>query len=183
MSGRIDRKDLGQLAVMDAVVFFAGAILVSSVLLSYSGEPATTHQESADSLEVAHLLDSVLSSSIGSNLTIVYDQSIQVSRQALVRDCLAVEGDCLFRGGETDGFADLNTIVLEMLGAGAPPVRAPHLLFVYKSYSEPLLALPHLPDHVDERFASHVTLTLEGGSEILVVLVLCPSAPSELVQV
>ena len=183
MSGRIESDDLGQLAIMDAVVFFAGAILISSSILSFSNIQPAIEEQSDASLEASYLLDCVLSASIGSNLSVDAGHPMHLSRQTLVRDCIAFEGDCLFRGVEASGFSDLNLIVMRMLKECAPPSVDPCLLIVYKSYSEPLLALPHIPDDVRERIASSVTLTLEGGSEIMVVLVLCPPAPSELDEI
>ncbi len=178
-----DCRDEGQLALMDALVFFVGAILISSMLLSLPGKASTSTRTSDSSIETARLLDSVLSASIGANLTLELDRPVHISRQSLVRDCLAFEADFLVRGEDPDRFSQLNSIVVDMLRECAPSSMEPHLLFVYRSYSEPLLALPHLPGEECTRIASSVGLALEGGFEILVVLVLCPSAPSELIHV
>jgi len=180
LSGENEAEDSGQLAVMDAVVFFAGAILISAGLLSLPGQIRGNSDTNDATIDVARLLDTVLASSIGTNLTMDTGRPVTVSRQALVRDCLAFEGEFLIRGGEPEVFAELNLAVTAIFDGCAPAGMDAYLLLVYRSCSEPLLALPHLPDEEATRAASSVELTLDDGLELLIVLVLSPSAPSEL---
>jgi hypothetical protein len=182
LSGGIDSLDEGQLAVFDAVVFFAGAILISSVILALPGHQTISNESCWNSVRAAELLDGLLSSSIGTNITIGLELPVIVPSRTSIRDCLAVEGAYLFTGGESDGFGPLNSIIMGLLEDCAPPFLDAHLMLVYRSFSEPLLALPHAPDDMSKRTATSTTMTLEDGSELLVVLVLCPSSPSELVQ-
>lgn len=168
---------------MDAVVFFAGAVLVSAAMLSYARSPSEAILEADASVDVARVLDSVLSASIGTNVTVDNGERIVISSSAVVRDCLAVEAEHLFRGGDGEIFSEINDAALELAEECIPGEMDPHFLFVYESFSEPLLAFPELPDDGYKRYASHVTVSVDGGAEILLVLVLCPPAPSEVVQV
>ena len=183
MFGKADSRTVAQLALMDAVVFFAGAVLVSAAMLSYARPPSVAFQEAEASVDVARVLESVLSASIGTNFTVDYGERIVISSSAVVRDCLAVEAEHLFRGGDAEIFAEVNQAVLELAEECVSGEMDPHILFVYESYSEPLLAFPDLPDTGYKRYASHMTVSMDGGAEILLALVLCPPAPSEVVQI
>lgn len=165
---------------MDAIVFFAAAMIISSMMVSFAGHGVDNDLFGQEASPAESLLNCFLSSSILSNLTVQLSDQIDVRWQTSVRYCLAFEGDALFRGVELDSFAELNGLLWERLSASVPCAFAPHLLLLSYSYSEPLLALPHVPQTDALGSSSSAAISPADEAKLSVVLVLCPATSSEL---
>jgi hypothetical protein len=185
LSGRL-RKDLhGQLALMDSMVFFAAALAISGVLVSYARplvEPRTDLQGDADPAGILRVL---LRTSIGRPVSIDLHGSYRLDGTEVVATCIAVEVSALSSGASQMPFSSLNAIILEMMNSLCDPVFEP-VLTVYdlgEGSPDPVLKLPNVEVDSKNRYASSTDIPGDDGNPFKVVLILYPAALSELVQV
>ncbi len=184
MPGRKVRDDCGQLAVMDALVFFSTAMVISTVLLSYIGPPERGGSGSYDCpTDPGEVLEAFLKASLGKEVRIGTPYDVLLSSGEAVGECIFVEAHLLAEGASKDAFRQLNELLLVALTNITGVHSGPHLLVVAASgdSGSPLLAIPDVPANGTDMVAANSVLPGEGGERFLAVLVLCPAAPSEVV--
>ena len=186
MCGRLDGQTSGQLAVMDAIVFFVAAMTVSSVLLSYARPPGDRSLEDFDGdADPAEVLGVFLEASIGERLTLQFEEHVTVDASEDVAHCLAVEVAALRSGVARAAFADLNSVLERMLRSICNPSFEPCLMIVElgNGAGNVVLALLDPPGAAENVYASSAELRVDDGDPCLVELVLGPATPPELVDV
>ena len=182
MSGRLRRDRLGQLALMDSMVFFAAALAVCGVLVSYARplvEPRTDLQGDADPAEILRVL---LRASIGRPVSIDLEGSHRLDGTEDVATCITVEMHALSCGADQKVFSSLNAVILEMMISLCNPAFEPFLI-VYdldNGLPSPVLRLPHEEADSENRFASSTEIPGDGGNPYKVILILSPAALPEL---
>src|SRR4030042_683868 len=100
MSGDRRRDRSGQLALMDASVFFIVAVVVSTVLLYYSalGRESEVANHGEGSADPCAVLEALIHSSMGRDLTVHLDIPRHVSSHTEVGQCLLLEAEELLTG-------------------------------------------------------------------------------------
>lgn len=183
MSGRSRKDRRGQLALMDSMVFFAAALAICGVLVSYARPldgPRTDPQGDADPAEILRVL---LRASIGRPVSIDLEGSHRLDGTEDVATCIAVEVHALSSGANLKVFSSLNAIILEMMISLCNPAFEPFLI-VYDlddGLPSPVLKLPYEEADSENLFASSTEIPGDGGNPYKVILILSPAALLELV--
>jgi len=118
----------GQLALLDAMVFFAISVVVSSVMLSYgkdSGDMGLDPCEGTSDPEM--ILEAFLNACLGSPVTIRSHDCLTIPERTKVSACLALEVEAMMDGFDPDVFVDLNDAYTIILRRITNPVFEPHL--------------------------------------------------------
>lgn len=189
MYGELRRDRRAQLAVMDAILFFLVAGVVSSVMLANAfgsrvpGDPGLADRLSG---RAAEMLRAFLDASIGRQVVLFADGSeLVVPASSEIADCITAELAALEKGVDQVAFRDLNEALCAALSAIAgPSVRA--LVCVHDTGSHdsaPVLALPETPPDSRNIYASSCVLGEEAGAAYLIVLLLDPSPLPESLDV
>lgn len=170
MSGRRGADSGGQLATLDAIVFFSAAILVSSVLLSY-GLEATKGAEIRPTRDPANMLDVFLRASIGVDITLDLSERVVVRSNEQIGECLAIELRELVGGSPVESFLPLNqqlsNVLLRLCGHSLQ-----HRLVVLDKSSHEVLAIGmDLDRGARNAFASSMELR-DDGMDYVVILVI-----------
>ena len=181
MYGERERGRAGQLALMDAMVFFALTMLICSVQL------LQLHRELSadDSLDLAEgrrnplgLLRAFLGTSIGCRMTLDMVPEVVVRPETKVADCLVTEAICLIDGGAASVFDEMNRALLAIV-ANASARFALSCLCVDSStegVGSRLLTLGHCDEASGgNSYAASSELMTYGSSRITVTLVLFPA--------
>lgn len=138
------KDESGQLALMDAMVFFIGCIAVSTVLFSSIEEKPISVDDRND-LEAGNVLAAFMRSSIGHDISIeARGSSVLLSETEAIADCLLLEGHLIAEGDAPSHFDVLNARLLDILGAICGPFVHPSLIIldVTSAASEILNAMP-----------------------------------------
>jgi hypothetical protein len=171
LSGKRRAARGGQLATLDAIVFFSASILVSSVLLTY-GIEATETTETKPTRNPANLLEVFLMASIGVSMNLDLGERAVIRSNEQIGDCLSIELRGLSQGLPEEAFLPLNhqlSIVLQRL-CGLSVV---HRLVVLDHTSEEVLAIGMDIDRSARNvFASSIDLGDIDGKGYLVMLVI-----------
>lgn len=189
MSSRLrDDRDKGQLAVMDAIVFFTVAMLICSLQLAQlRGEVVSDDigiGRDARS-DPSTLLMTILRTSIGQMIMIELDTPLTVSSETAIADCLASEAVALTRGHGTAAFEELNRRVLAIVSNASAPVALPHIVMAALSDGEydTMLVLEHAPIVSENCFAATQRILSDPSRDIVVTLVLEPTSLPEILGV
>jgi len=166
---------------MDSMVFFAAALAVCGVLVSYARplvEPRTDLQGDADPAEILRVL---LRASIGHSVSIDLEGSYRLDGTEDVATCIAVEVRALSSGASQTVFSTLNAIILEMMNSLCNPVFKPFLI-VYDlddGLRSPVLKLPYEEADSENRYASSTEIPGDDGNPYKAILILSPAALPE----
>ncbi len=182
MSGRLRKDHSGQLALMDSMVFFAAALVVCGVLVSYARptvEPEESSQGDADPAEILRVL---LRASIGCPVSIDLEGCHRLDGTEDVAICIAVEVRALSSGASLRVFSSLNALIIEMMISLCNPVFEPFLA-IYElddGSPNPVLMLPCEEAASECRYASSTEIPGDGGNSYKAILVLSPASLPEL---
>jgi hypothetical protein len=181
------RSESGQLALMDALVFFLVAVTISSVILYYSA-PGESHdapdhgQGQGDPHEV---LETILHSSIGSEIVVLTDVPRHISSDTDVSQCLLLEAEAVLDGMSIDAFGPLNDAVKAILESVCSPMYE-SMLRVYSSSDaglSPIVSIPDVGLDSSQQYGASMELTHDEEKDLHVQLILSPAAFSEVVDV
>ena len=179
MFGRPREKCAGQLATLDAIVFFSAAILVSSTLLAYATPQGDAGFTELD-IDPASLLEVLLRASIGEEIHVSVGGLAQIRGNDEIGECLMAEVHALREGVDPLAFVDLNRVVGRIMASVCGPCVNPYLVVLEKEDNCVVLAVPYAVVDARDAFASSIDLVDIDGSKCIVELVLLPTAPSEL---
>ncbi len=175
MSGRRRFGRGGQLALMDAMVFFAVAMLASSVLLSYSrSQPLDPLGDADGAGDPAEVLRVFLRASVGAEIEL-WD-GLTIAGCEPVADCLMAEACWISQGAAPSSFEELDIVLLAMLEKIVAPGLSPHLQVIDTvDGGQTVLRIERSPAASDVRVSATQEFPGVGGSGYLAVLVLDPS--------
>ena len=128
-SERHDR--LAQVALLDAMVFFAIALLICAVQLSVLEREARQlgwPEMMAGRSDPSCVLPVLLAASIGADTYVHADIPLIVLAHAPVSDCLAAEALSLLKGLGIAAFEELNEIILGIVSNLTHPLLSPHIV-------------------------------------------------------
>ena len=181
MSGPSDGRTSGQLALMDAMVFFAASIVISSAILSqtFREDLSATDASVQETLpDPASLLAILLRTSIGTELVLDFGKGFVVHPDTTVGEVLSVEVPALSSGVDEIVFSGLNREILSIAELASGPNVVPHL-WIMECVEGAWMALTCIeendPSGADTRAASF-DMPSEGGSRCMVTLVLEPAS-------
>jgi hypothetical protein len=175
LSGRHRFDCHGQLATLDAIVFFSAAILVSSVLLSY-GIEARDSAEIGPTRDPANLLEVFLKASVGVDLTLDLGVRVTVRSNEQIGECLSIELRGLSEGIPVKAFLPLNQQLSEALNRLCG-LSFHHRLVVLDQASEEVLAIGmDIDGDARNVFASSMNMRDVDGSDYLVMMVISTCA-------
>jgi len=177
----------GQLALMDAVVFFVIAMAISSMLFYYAkAEAAQTPSGMRDGQSNPEaILRVFLCASLGEEVVLDLGREIHVSGNSEIAECLKIEFDALVLGADPGDFDPLNDRLVQILEATCNPVLEPHLVAIHllDEGSERIFSLPSEPPDSGTRYASFTELPGFEGSSYLLMLILVPASLPEILPV
>ena len=180
----------GQLALLDAMVFFVIAMLVTNVCFSYLGQSSTSglDRPSIERCDPGMILGVFLEASLGRSIVIPSSPEVELDGKDQVSDCLLVEIECIEGGGDPLIFASLNQIFLGILLGICPPGMS-LLLVSYRAAcltGEPVPIISDPTWTTDERAdvrAASATMSSSEQHVHLVVLKLAPATLPELIDI
>lgn len=169
MRGRRIDECHGQLATLDAIVFFSAAILVSSVLLSYDLS-GTKDSGVGPTQDPANLLDVFLRASIGKEIVLELGEHVTIRSDDQIGECMILEIGALSQGMPLTVFQPLNqefSIALDRLCDTTFRYR----LVVQNADSEEVLQVGMDVDReCGNIFASSMSMRDVRGADYLVIL-------------
>jgi hypothetical protein len=165
---------------MDALVFFAISMVISSVFLSQAYLDSRGGDSEIDGdarLDPASILAVLLRTSIGANLTLDLDKELRVRPTDSVGECLSVEALAVASGVPSETFDVLNSHVLTIAALAVGPPVAPHVWIMEWTDGgwKPLVFIEAENPSTDDRRAASFDLPCEDGLRFRVTLVLEPS--------
>jgi len=180
----------GQLALLDAMVFFAIAMLVTNVCSSYFGQTSASGLDSPGigRCDPGMILGVFLEASLGRSIVIPSSPEAELDAKDQVSDCLLVEMECIENGGDSLVFASLNQLFLGILLEICPPGMSPLLVSysVARLIDQPVLIVSDPTwttyERMDVRAAS-ATMSSSEQHVYLVVLKLAPATLPELIDI
>ncbi|UCE91843.1 MAG: hypothetical protein JSV90_01445 [Methanobacteriota archaeon] len=180
MSGSHDRSADGQLALMDALVFFAVAMLICSIQIARLHRELS-HEEALSEVDARYdplmLLHALLRTSIGCSLTLDTEPEVAVRPQARVADCLATQAIGLMSGQAPSAFEDMNGVILAIASSACAPLTAPTISVSVIADGEHVLLflLGGVAGSGGDRYAASIDLVTHETGRIVVTLVLHPA--------
>lgn len=185
MCGRIDGESCAQLAVMDAIVFFIGAVLVSNILMSLVINLPNNSQGNSigGDTDPAEILRSFLATSLCEPVVVDIGHTFYMDDRTTAAESLAIELLALEAGHDVNQFARLNSLIYDMLRAVCNPAFKPYLLVLDMDddLSGPVLLIPCMPEATKNAYASSTEIPGSGTMVYLAELILCPTLLPELV--
>ena len=181
MSGKIG--DEGQLALMDAMVFFVAAIAVSGVLVSSVETSPSSEGNSQPGVNVDEALAVILHSSLGSDIEVlVGGENVTLSRNDAIVDCLLLEAHAIAEGDDVAGFVRLNLMVMDIMTTIFMPYLEPSFRLLDTSGRIPivLVSIPSEWPDVQLAYAAGAKISDASGGEFLVQLRSVPVSPAHL---
>lgn len=188
MSGSLRAEEDGQLAVMDAVVFFAIAALVSSMTFSFAASTTgSDHAVLQDSLaeSASEILGVFMRCSVGIALSVGLDPPVTVPGSEQVSDLLSCELEALLLGWPEAAFGHVNGALLDLLESMCPGGISPSLAAFGPGGSSdaPLLVISHDQEPPTVAYAASTYLPVADGELFTIILTLEPSLLPEDVDV
>lgn len=181
MPGDLGEDPGGQLALMDALVFFAIAMLLSSALLvqvrSVVDRDAVIGGET--DVDAGNMLEVLMAASIGRSLSIPLEKEIVIARDEPVSECVRAELYALISGTDLEAFDGLNEAVADILDVlSGPSMRACLVASLLDGPSnEPLLVIPGPYRPTGLAYASSMDLPCADSVLCRVLLLLEPAFP------
>lgn len=184
MCGRSDGDGCAQLAVMDAIIFFIGAVLVSNILMScVTSIPNHSQGNSIGSdTDPSAILRTFLATSLCESVVVDLGQTFYLDDRTTAAESLAIELLALEAGHDMKRFDRLNSLIYDMLRAVCNPTFEPYLLVLDMDddLSGPVLSIPCVPEATNNAYASSTEIPGSGAMVYLAELVLCPTLLPEL---
>lgn len=171
--------------MLDAVVFFSAAIVVSSALLQYLDDSLSEDQlpDPGRQPDADEILRVFLRSSIGVRLDIVLDCAYTFPEESTFIELLQLEAIAVEQGFPQSRFEDADSTVDEALARMVGPLHSHHLscMALDGETSEMLFAIPSLAPASGNIIASSQLVPGLSGEGYLVQLQLAPHLLPELV--
>lgn len=144
MSGELPRGSGGQLALMDALVFLAIALLISTILIGQApGSDLQAGDGTAWSPPVSpsDVLRVLLRASVGEATVVDIEGGLSVRAEASFGECLLLEARALLAGAPAEAFSALEERMLVALESLLGPSLIGHLQLVAHPGEEVLAAV------------------------------------------
>ncbi len=168
MSGRPHWREGGQLAALDAMVFFAAALVVSCLILSYDTD-SSVGGGGGICIDPDEALSVFLDASVGSEVALQIGDPIVIRPVDQAGECLLVELQALSEGLQASAFDPLNEILCGILADICEPYKWNLSVLVDPAYCILALGCDSVDDAVSV-FAGSTNLEDHRGRTYLAVL-------------
>lgn len=180
MSGHRDKGTSGQLALMDAMIFFAASLLISSIVMSQAFQDRCDNVDAIGAgaaLDASSILGVLLRTSIGRSVPLDCENPVAVQPTTTVGECMAAEAVAILSGEPAEAFADLNGLILAIAELAVSPGIVPHLwiMLVTADGLKSIVRIEERPPVACERHAASFDLPAEDDARCFVTLVLEPA--------
>ena len=175
MSGRIGSA--GQLALMDAIVFFVAAIAASGIMISLVESNPVIEGDPCGACDVDDALSVILHSSLGEVVDVLVDgDQVILSRGDTMADCLMLEAHAIAEGDDAAGFGRLNLRLMDIAGAVFGTFMEPsfRLVDITDEIQTVLISIPFEWQEVRVAYAASAELSDAHGGEFIVQLRAAP---------
>ena len=171
-----------QLALMDSIVFFLAAMVVSAVLFSTVRQDADRELSGVSWFDAESALDAILRCSLGTDTNVVAGgEPVTIPSRTEIGECLLLEAHFIAEGDVRTDFVDLELEVSQVLKAVCPPCSEIQLVVseLRNGTPEKLFYIPW--DWTETGLVSAATAELAGtdGGTFLVQLRSAPAAAPE----
>ncbi len=159
----------GQLALMDAMIFFVASIAVTGILFSlvYDSSPSVGDDDQRG-FDAENTLQVFLDSCLGTEVEVcVHGGSLMLSPREFIYDCLLLEAHCIAEGDDPSGFSALNSELIDLLRIISGPFMEPSFRLVDGSNGTPMVMISVPSEWRDARIAfaaSQGFSDAEGGT-------------------
>ena len=181
----IDRH--GQLALVDAVVFFTAMLLVSGILVAFcrTDSQAYSPVNNGSRNDPATVLQVFLKTSLGASVGLLHPTPVTLESRSEAAECLAVEVHAIGHGIPVSSFKPLNDLLLGVLETVCGPSQLPCLEVLRLADAQPevVLRLGVEASEASSIRASSVELPGTGGADYFVTLELAPAFLPEQIDV
>ena len=165
---------------MDALIFFAIALLICSIQLGAYARDLMADEDASRSCgrgDPDEILRAFLRSSIGIETGLWVGHELYVPARTIVSECLAVEVAAIGNGADSESFDALNTVLLNLLSNLSHPLMTPHLIISRHTDDAPivLLRIEHSPPGRGDLAASTCELPDCGHDAATISLLLEPA--------
>jgi hypothetical protein len=185
MCGRFDGDSFAQLALMDAIVFFIGAVLVSTILMSYVTPLPDESRKIGigGDTDPAEILRILLPTSMCESVVLDAGQIYYMDDRTTAAESLAIELQAMEAGYSMEQFDYLNGLIYDLLRSVCNPAFSSYLLVFGMDdvLDGPVLSIPCMPEATKNAYASSTEIPGSGEVVYLVELVLSPTLLPELV--
>jgi len=184
--GKDRHEAVGQLALLDAMVFFLVATTMSAALWCHAdlrragGDAARAGPTPA----TGDILSSFLRASICRGLVVRCPEELAIRPDTPISACIMYEAEGLLRGADPSCFAELNQVLDDVLVAVAGTLWHPCLSVYLMDEQAPaeLLTFPPATPEGPTAYSASAAIPCSSGV-LLVTLVLTPSSLPELAEV
>ena len=185
LSGYRKSGNEAQLAVFDAMVFFAVCLLTCSLLISNAQHSQRSQLDAALASDQAEtLLRVYLASSLG--VTMEIDRSgLIVTGHESIADIVATMVELRLDGVDMSPYTGIMAACGSVLSNICPDCWSPEMRAFRADATEmiPLLSFGEHEDRDSDRISASQTITTRDEIQVLLVLTLSPALPSHLVPV
>ncbi len=180
MSVRREARFSGQLALMDAMVFFAVVLLICSLQLSmYMDDnlPDDALVELGGRGDPATVLSVLLDASIGVGCVVSQDTPLEVPPATTVSECIAAELAAIMGGEAMAAFFSLNQVVLGIAKNISHPLTEPHIVLHHQVEGETvtLLRIERTQPEASNLYSACCDMPGWESSRIVLSLILEPT--------
>ncbi|UCE44780.1 MAG: hypothetical protein JSU93_05110 [Methanobacteriota archaeon] len=169
-----------QIALMDALIFFAIAMLICSIQLGAFARGLMADEDTSQfcgRCDPDDILTAFLRSSIGVEASLWAGYDLYVPARTVVSECIAVEVTAIGNGVDSESFDALNMVLLGLLNNLSHPLMTPHLIISRHLDDGPivLLRIEQSPPGRSDLVASTCKLPDCGHDAATVSLLLEPA--------
>lgn len=176
MSGKPRRDDRAQLALMDAMVFFAVCAVICGMMTAHLASLSLDAQVSAPGpMSVDELLMSFLGASVGREV-VLEDLGMELTGLELFSETLSLVSATVVAGGQVDSFAELLTHCESVLSTMCSPWSSMlRMSSEDGGHWETLVEVGDAPPAGVDTWASSQSLGVWAGVPLTATLVLFPA--------
>ena len=175
---RGDPGSTGQLALMDALVFLAVALLVSSLMLRQvegPAEPSVTDLEDTMPHSTTEVLAVVMESSLGDRVAVDLWDRFVIPADTSFAECLLLEATAVMAGADASSFEEVEARIQGVVDSLLGPSLRGHLLVVVSEQVETaVVVIEHRPVESMQVSAASQVLS-DDGTRVVVRLLVEPA--------
>lgn len=164
----------GQLALMDALVFLAVAILVSSAMMGHVGDPAGDALSFSDAMPhpTVDILTVLMRASLGVQMTVDLGRELALPADTSFAECLLLEARAMLGGADEAAFGAFEARLLDVLDSLLGPSLRGHIhVSVSEDVEPPLVCIEHSPVESLQVSAASQRLSDDGVRTTAILLV------------
>jgi hypothetical protein len=167
------------------MVFFAAALLLSGIVMSFSVDSPDPAARGFVPIDANEVLVAFLQASVSQTFEIALEEPLAVTGKETLAFCLSIEASVVVSGGPTEPFLSMNEVIYDTLVRLSPLGFDPYVAVTNESrgLDQPFFWVPGTMVRSSEVYAGSAWIPSSTGDELLVVLMLVPTSPAEIPSV